>query len=667
MEQPRGSPWPVLGMLGSMLLAWLLLERRRAPEGLGDLVERHGSKWLLEVMAGCMDTVTVIMRAVGMAVVLCAEDGMHDYTGLALKHITTGHLVAQIATLAFSNYETPLCTPSIEVLPLVKAMQERISLMAPTDFEAVLASTVLCSSCATMLSGFAMYAIGLSQVGTALRFIPYSVEVSVQAMLGLVLFGLGIEASCGVDILTDFATEPEALGSLVIDPSILMLWTPSMLSALAIYFFTKYVKDSPFTIAVYTFSAIALFHGLRLCLGTSLQAAQDSQWLYPQTEYFPLSKLYELAGKDIVWSSVFSNMARILLSAFIISIVNIACQLAVTASLLPPKVMGASTFDYEMIAQGRSHIIGGLALGFASDFGNDDTLVHRMVGGRFRLSMWAHVVTTALCVLCVDIPKNSLPYVPRFVNGTIVLLASAELLVAGFVQGYALLTRTEFAVVCIASLVTLVCGGQVQAGLFAGMFLAFADAIRNFTRALEQLSTKTEGDVTVVELPNYMFFATAPGIVATIRRALSESSEVILDWEKVRGLDTKATLEFAQLCAEEQAEESRGILTFTALEPSIRAQLVAAHVLPAVPEASSRNVEMTELPARRSTALSGSLRRQSLAPTEHTDARRLSGVTALRRSIVLPTVPTGSCPREARSLAEALAEAKQRLPRPASK
>ena len=76
------------------------------------------------------------------------------------------------------------------------------------------------------------------------------------------------------------------------------------------------------------------------------------------------------------------------------------------------------------------------------------------------------------------------------------------------------------------------------------MFLAFADAIRNFTRALEQLVVKTaarlskqrtvklnlkicssqaffmsfrtparlqEGHVSVVELPNYMFFATAPG------------------------------------------------------------------------------------------------------------------------------------------------------------
>ena len=33
----------------------------------------------------------------------------------------------------------------------------------------------------TGCQGFAMYAIGLSQMGTALRFIPYSVEVSVQA------------------------------------------------------------------------------------------------------------------------------------------------------------------------------------------------------------------------------------------------------------------------------------------------------------------------------------------------------------------------------------------------------------------------------------------------------------------------------------------------------
>ena len=32
------------------LLAWLLLERRRSPEGLGDLVERHGSKWILEAI-----------------------------------------------------------------------------------------------------------------------------------------------------------------------------------------------------------------------------------------------------------------------------------------------------------------------------------------------------------------------------------------------------------------------------------------------------------------------------------------------------------------------------------------------------------------------------------------------------------------------------------------
>ena len=49
-EPKRCRSFWTLGAESPRLLAWLLLERRRAPEGLGDLVERHGSKWLLEAM-----------------------------------------------------------------------------------------------------------------------------------------------------------------------------------------------------------------------------------------------------------------------------------------------------------------------------------------------------------------------------------------------------------------------------------------------------------------------------------------------------------------------------------------------------------------------------------------------------------------------------------------
>ncbi|CAJ1357742.1 unnamed protein product, partial [Effrenium voratum] len=372
------------------------------------------------------------------------------------------------------------------------------------------------------------------------------------------------------------------LFTLFLDFNIFSLWAASFLCAAAIYFFTKYVtKDSPFTIAAFTFLALGIFHGIRVASGISIQAAQQSKWLYPETEYFPLWKLYELeTTKDIIWSAVFFNMDKILLSAFIISVVNIACQLAVTSTLLPPKVMGTSTFDYdEMIVQGRSHILASLFFGFSADYGNDDTLVHRMVGGRFRLSMWAHVLTMALCVFFVDIPKNSLPYVPRFINGCIVLLASAELLVAGFVQGYSLLTRNEFIVVCMAAAATLLCGGQVQAGLLVGIFLAFADTIRNFTLALEQLPpARDEGGAKVFELPSYIFFATAPGITAAIREEL-QSRVVILDWEKVRGLDTKAAMEFAQLLDKEDTRP-RGALVYCGLKGPCRPLLVKAEALP---------------------------------------------------------------------------------------
>ena len=47
---------------------------------------------------------------------------------------------------------------------------------------------------------------------------------------------------------------------------------------------------------------------------------------------------------------------------------------------------------------------------------------------------WMSVSKIEGCGCKLKPRKNSLPYVPRFVNGTIVLLASAELLVAGFLQ-----------------------------------------------------------------------------------------------------------------------------------------------------------------------------------------------------------------------------------------
>ena len=49
--------------------------------------------------------------------ILHKQDGLHEYTGLALKHITTGHLVAQIATLAFSNYASWLHFEATGVVP----------------------------------------------------------------------------------------------------------------------------------------------------------------------------------------------------------------------------------------------------------------------------------------------------------------------------------------------------------------------------------------------------------------------------------------------------------------------------------------------------------------------------------------------------------------------
>lgn len=561
MAHDVGTFIALASCLGIGLVSYLATERKRGG-GMPDSVNRSVPPSVpLELLSGCMDTITIIMRSVGMAVILCGGEGveMEKMAGVVLKHILVGHLVAQVATLVFSNYETPMCTPSIEVLPLIRQMVSVIpkhakdphghDIFAKEQVGTVVATMLLCSSCVSFLSGLFMYAIGLVGLGKSLRFMPFAVEVSVQSMLGLLLLSLGIESSCGVSILENLVENPAEVGELF-SLTKLFLWLPAIASGLGIYLFTNFVKDTPFNIAIYIASAMLLFHGICLAFGISLDAARNADWLFPNTEHPPVWELYTLYSEDVVWSAVFDNLSGVCTCVFMISIINIACQLAVTPSLLPPDIMGTSTFDYEMIVQGRSHIFCGLSIGFPSDIGNDDSLVHRMLGGKFRLSMWAHVVSLALCILIIQIPSWTVPFIPRFINGAVVLLAAIEFLVAGFITGRSQLSRGEYNVVLASAAAILLSGGAVVGGLLVGTFCGLLNFTMGFAEATEKLRhVSISSDIVLVQLPTYICFATAHAVLDDVVKLSQDTQCLIVDFSHLFDMDTKAAFEFARLCS----------------------------------------------------------------------------------------------------------------------
>jgi len=148
----------------------------------------------------------------------------------------------------------------------------------------------------------------------------------------------------------------------------------------------------------------------------------------------------------------------------------------------------------------------------------------------------------------------TLPFIPKFVNGTIIILASLEFLTAGVIDSYGVLSRREYAIMLIMLLVIIFTGGRVELAMAFGIFLGLTDFVVNYARSTDTprtLNIDVEGCV-AIQLKGYLFFATAPGVVDLLLDRLvpgdGEPAKVlIVDWSQVTGVDTKGALECSRL------------------------------------------------------------------------------------------------------------------------
>lgn len=629
----------LIGLLAYCVSEWQFLKIPRVPHQ--DKVDRsEPTRLALECVSGTMDTITVMLRSVGMASVLCASEEFELYQGVVLKHILLGHLCNQVVTLVCSNYETPLHTPSIEILPLLTGIRARLQIaLVGQRSETVVVTMIFSSAFISITSGLLIYLIGHAKMGSALRFLPFAVEIGVQGALGVVLVDLGIAASCGIGFF-DMIEKRDLI--------YVELWLPAILFALGIYFFTNFISESPYTIVAYMVFATTGFHCLRSfygMFGDTLEAAQKLGWLYPSADYGSLWSFYTQDTNDIYWGFFSQNWDQVLVSVLIISIVNCMCQLAVTSSLLPPKIMGQSDFDHEMIVQGRGKIISGLLMGYSSDFGNDDTLVHRMFGGRYRLGIYVHVGTLSICLVWGAIGQNTLPYIPKFVNGTVVLIAALEILMTALVDGYRRLATSEYIVVLLVIGIAFLTFGQVILALIFGVLFGFVEFAIKYSMSMitpPVVVTDSPG-VAYIELSGYLFFATAPKVVDAVLASMpvlsrNDKRALVVDFAAVPGLDTKAALEFGRLTTDLEC----GLIIFSGMLPNVERELKRVGVLAASkPPASQTNIELGKIrstSAARETESRARGMEDMVLSRENTEFERVTFISQTsrvsRRSIV---------------------------------
>jgi MFS superfamily sulfate permease-like transporter len=412
-----------------------------------------------------------------------------------------------------------------------------------------------------------------------LRFLPFSVKTGVMAGMGIVLLSLGLELCCEESML-DLESVGEIKEFVEWDTS--KLWLPGAVAALLLFLTSAFVVDSPYTILVFFVVSISGIHLIRVfVLQQSLEEMIEAGWLFEPVQSGTVLSVW--AGLDvnkIVWSVLADNMSTIGVAILVAPVLNNLGDLAVIKTVLPAKVMGEVDFNQEMEAQGRSHILLGMCGGFSTDYGNDDTIVHRKFGGLRRVSVYVHCVTLGIALVCPYV-SIIIPYIPKFANGAIIALAGFEFLNESLVETYWQLQKSEYVVVVIFALLVLLTGGAIEKAILVGTFLGFGVFVVKYAD-VDQVKFIAGRSASTVSLPDnfrlnfcglldsvvkaklsgFLFFGSTPAVIDRILENIAEIDNVVLiiDWAEVAQVDTAAVVEFERL--EEAVESSGGIIVF---------------------------------------------------------------------------------------------------------
>eukprot|EP00931_Biecheleriopsis_adriatica_P075640 TRINITY_DN49456_c0_g1_i1.p1 TRINITY_DN49456_c0_g1~~TRINITY_DN49456_c0_g1_i1.p1 ORF type:complete len:1362 (+),score=223.97 TRINITY_DN49456_c0_g1_i1:123-4208(+) len=601
----------VVGFLSCGMLAYLLSEAlywETAPEQPDSVDRSKPTNAVFETLAGSLSTLSILMDAVGVASIIMAADRLVACRQAVLMHVMLGQFVGQSIVCVFSNLETPILTSSLELLPFIAMLMKKIeeATVGRTP-EYVLATLLALSMFMSILSGLIMYLIGKLKLGGMLRYLPFSVKTGVQAGMGIVLLSLGLELCCDESFL-GLSSKEEFLDFFGWDTA--SHWLPGFVSALVLFIIGTFIVDSPYTILIFFVVSVGGIHVVRVQQGQSLNAMAEDGWLFEPVEAGTVLSVWAgLQPDKIVWSVISDNWSTVLLGCFVAPVLNNVGDLAVIKSVLPPKVIGESDFNWELLVQGRAHVLLGLVGGFSSDYGNDDTIVHRKYGGSRRLSMYVHCFTLGVSLVFPSLGMI-IPYIPKFANGSVIALAGFEFMYESLVVSYSELKTTEYAVVLLFSLLVLATGGAIEQAILVGTFLGFTDFIVRYA-SLDQVSfvpsqsstTYAVHDefrlnfcglrsrVVTAKLRGYLFFASAPSVLDELLAKVEESVQdkssngkviVIVDWAEVPDIDTAAGMEFERL--DEAIDRLCGLVIFSSMNLSIEREFRRQGFLAPVPE-----------------------------------------------------------------------------------
>jgi sulfate permease, SulP family len=535
---------------------------------------------VLGIGAGILVGIVELIFSISFAALLFrGQDAGYLANGIGL--ILIGAIPTLLLIALFGSYKgyisVPQDAPAVIMALVVVSITQRMA--AATARERFITVAVVIGL-TTVLTGVLLIVMGQFKLGSLVRFLPYPVIGGFLAGTGWLLV-IG-----GIEFMTDVPFRLANLSQLF-QPDIVTHWLPGLLAG-AVMLWVLHRFNNFFLLPGMLLAFIALFYGVATLSQTPLSVLSAQGWLMgPFTNDHLLQSMSVADARLIDWRFILEqsvSLASVMLISLASLLLNISgIELAVRQDI---------DLNRELRTIGLGNVLSGF-LGGAVSYPSISTTAfnHKISGG----SQLVPLVAAGMFALPFLFGVAVLSYVPKMMIGAMLIVFGLSFLFEWVYQAWWKFSKLEYAII------VLIVASVAALGFLPGIAVGFAAAVTlfvvNYSRisvtkhALSGVEVKSRvarslsqramliarGHQTLVlKLQGYIFFGTAHALLEDVRKRVEDKTQsalrfLILDFEKVSGLDSSAMLSLGKM---KQVLDARSItLLVTGPSEQIQQQL----------------------------------------------------------------------------------------------
>jgi SulP family sulfate permease len=538
---------------------------------------RHG---LVAVVIGAM---AVALNISGAAIIY--QGPLTAFLDRAIAITLIGGMVMGVVSALLFSYRGTVCQPQNAVAVILSIAAGGIAAgMADPGSEHSFATVAALVATTTLLTGAVSWLLGSLRLGRIARFIPFPVLTGFLAASGYLLVMGALGMTLG---------QPVHIGNLGIlfEAGNPVRWIPWACVALAITLLTRRL-GKPIVFPAGLFLAGAAFYGVVELAGLGIDGARDAGLLlgpFGGEALLPALSRWEPLALD---GPALLAQAPSVAAAVGLGLIGVV----MSASSIEVRTGVEVDPDRDLRAAGVANLFAGLGGCPPGYHSISQTFLAHGLGVTGPATGW---IVAVACLLAATVGTTMISALPIGIFAAGIAAVGLNLLVGPLIDQHRSMPVTDLAVVVIIPAVTAAFGflwgvaiGLLAAALFFVLAFARVDVVRLATTGARLRSRLERPDaeqarlavlgrqVSVYSLEGYIFFGTAYNLAQRVEAAIADPPpprHILIDFRRVRGLDTSAAWALARLAP---SCRSHGVaLCFTGLgeagERLIRGQLAA--------------------------------------------------------------------------------------------